>query len=205
MEDKKIKKVEEEKVEQTNKDDSNDTSKVEAMKIEDIPDDGEQRSVQEEIDLQNKNKLNDALNKISELEDKLIRKDAEMVNYRKRKEEEINRMLKFCHEDMIKEILPIIDNFERAIVENDNVELSESEKNYRNGIKMIYSHLVNMLEHFDVKPIDGSNKPFDPVYHNAIMLEKREGMAPGMVIEVLQKGYLLKDKVIRAAMVRVSE
>lgn len=219
MGEKEINNVEEEKVEQVNKDDSNDTSKIEevekkqeetskieaAMKIEDIPEDGELRSVQEEIDIQNKTKLNEAFNKISELEDKLIRKDAEMVNYRKRKEEEINRMLKFCHEDMIKEILPIIDNFERAIVENDSIELSEAEKNYRAGIKMIYSHLVNMLEHFDVKPIDGSDKPFDPVYHNAIMLEKREGVAPGMVIEVLQKGYLLKDKVIRAAMVRVSE
>lgn len=204
MEEKEMNNVEE-NVEQIKNDDASDTSKIDAMKIDDIPDDGEQRSVQEEIDLQNKNKLNDAFNKISELEDKLIRKDAEMVNYRRRKEEEINRMLKFCHEDMIKEILPILDNFERAIVETDNVELSESEKNYRTGIKMIYSHLVNMLEHFDVKPIDGSNKPFDPVYHNAIMLEKREGVAPGMVIEVLQKGYLLKDKVIRAAMVRVSE
>ena len=228
MEENEMKNVEE-KVEQVKKDDSNDTSKIddknkseevekkqeetfdnkskviEEMKIEDIEDDGQQRSVEEEIDIRNKKKLNEALNKISELEDKLIRKDAEMVNYRKRKEEEINRMLKFCHEDMIKEILPIIDNFERAIVENDETELSETEKNYRAGIKMIYSHLVNMLEHFDVKPIDGSDKPFDPVYHNAIMLEKREGVAPGMVIEVLLKGYLLKDKVIRAAMVRVSE
>jgi len=149
-------------------------------------------------------KLNEAFNKISELEDKLIRKDAEMVNYRKRKEDEINRMLKFCHEDMIKDILPIIDNFERAIVSDDS-NLSESERNYLTGFKMIYSHLVNVLEKFDVKPIDGSDKPFDPVYHNAIMLEKKEGVPSGMVIEVLQKGYLLKDKVIRAAMVRVSE
>ena len=228
MEENEMKNVEE-KVEQVKKDDSNDTSKIddknkseevekkqeetfdnkskviEEMKIEDIEDDGQQRSVEEEIDIRNKKKLNEALNKISELEDKLIRKDAEMVNYRKRKEEEINRLLKFCDEDIINDILPILDNFERAIVENDETELSETEKNYRAGIKMIYSHLVNMLEHFDVKPIDGSDKPFDPVYHNAIMLEKREGVAPGMVIEVLQKGYLLKDKVIRAAMVRVSE
>ena len=186
-------------------DTSNNNSVVEeAMKVE-VPDDGTERSVQEEIDNRNREKLNEAFNKISELEDKLIRKDAEMVNYRKRKEEEVNKMLKFCHEDMIKDILPIMDNFERAIVEDENKELSEAEKNYRNGIKMIYSHLANVLEKFDVKPIDGSNKPFDPVYHNAIMLEKREGVKPGMVIEVLQKGYLLKDKVIRTAMVRVSE
>ncbi len=149
-------------------------------------------------------KLNEAFNKISELEDKLIRKDAELINYRKRKEEETNRMLKFCNEDLIKELLPILDNFERAIQEDDT-NLTESEKNYLTGFKMIYSHLVNVMEKFDVKPIDGSNKPFDPVYHNAIMLEKKEGVPSGMVIEVLQKGYLLKDKVIRTAMVRVSE
>ena len=149
-------------------------------------------------------KLNEAFNKISELEDKLIRKDAELINYRKRKEEETNRMLKFCNEDLIKELLPILDNFERAIQEDDT-NLTESEKNYLTGFKMIYSHLDNVMEKFDVKPIDGSNKPFDPVYHNAIMLEKKEGVPSGMVIEVLQKGYLLKDKVIRTAMVRVSE
>lgn len=186
-------------------DTSNNNSVIEeAMKVE-VPDDGTERSVQEEIDIKNREKLNEALNKISELEDKLIRKDAEMVNYRKRKEDEVNKMLKFCHEDMIKDILPIMDNFERAIVEDEKSELSDAEKNYRNGIKMIYSHLANVLEKFDVKPIDGSNKPFDPVYHNAIMLEKREGVKPGMVMEVLQKGYMLKDKVIRAAMVKVSE
>ena len=186
---------------------SDNSSKVieETMKIDEIVEHEDERSVEDEIELRNKTKLNEALNKISELEDRLIRKDAEMVNYRKRKEDEVNKMLKFCHEDMIKEILPIMDNFERAIVEDDKAELSESEKNYRTGVKMIYSHLVNVLEKFDVKPIDGSDKPFDPVYHNAIMLEKRDGVAPGMVIEVLQKGYLLKDKVIRTAMVRVSE
>ena len=70
---------------------------------------------------------------------------------------------------------------------------------------MIYSHLQNVMEKYEVKMIDGNNKPFDPVYHNAILVEKREGVAPGMVLEVLQKGYLLKDKVIRTAMVRVSE
>ena len=191
-------------VEKVEENSSNDTLIKEEMKIEDIKDDGQQRTVQEEIDNQSKKKLNEAYNKISELEDKLIRKDAEMVNYRKRKEDEINRMLKFCHEDMIKEILPIIDNFERAI-NCDETTLSESEKNYHNGVKMIYSHLVNVLENYDVKPIDGCDKPFDPTYHNAIMLEKRDGVKSGMVLEVLQKGYLLKDKVIRAAMVKVSE
>ena len=126
-----------------------------------------------------------------------------MVNYRKRKEEEVNKMLKFCNEDLVKDLLPILDNFERAIAQEEN--LTEEEKKFLDGFKMIYSHLQNVMEKFEVKMIDGANKPFDPVYHNAILVEKREGVQPGMVLEVLQKGYLLKDKVIRTAMVRVSE
>ena len=123
-------------------------------------------------------KLNEAYNKISELEDKLIRQNADMVNYRKRKEEEINKMLKFCNEDIIKELLPIVDNFERAI--NNDDELSETEKNFLAGFKMIYCSILNILE-------------------------KNDKLGSGMVIEVLQKGYLYKDKVIRPAMVKVSE
>ena len=148
-------------------------------------------------------KLNEAYNKISELEDKLIRQSADMVNYRKRKEDEINKMLKFANEDIIKEMLPIIDNFERAI--NNNENLSETEQKFLDGFKMIYCSILNILEKNEVKAIDGANKPFDPTYHNAIMLEKNDNYASGMVIEVLQKGYLYKDKVIRPAMVKVSE
>jgi molecular chaperone GrpE len=166
---------------------------------------GESCSCQSEIDKEKEhmNKLNEAYNKISELEDKLIRQNADMVNYRKRKEEEVNRMLKFCNEDLIKDILPILDNFERAISMESG--LTEEEKKFLDGFKMVYANLQGVMEKYDVKMIDGSNKPFDPVYHNAILLEKREGVEPGMVVEILQKGYLLKEKVIRAAMVKVSE
>lgn len=166
---------------------------------------GENCSCQSEIDKEKEhmNKLNEAYNKISELEDKLIRQNADMINYRKRKEEEVNRMLKFCNEDLIKDILPILDNFERAI--SMETGLTEEEKKFLDGFKMVYANLQGVMEKYDVKMIDGSNKPFDPVYHNAILLEKREGVEPGLVVEILQKGYLLKDKVIRAAMVKVSE
>ena len=70
---------------------------------------------------------------------------------------------------------------------------------------MIYSQLVSALNKYEIKAIDGYNKPFDPTYHQAVMTAKVEGVEPGMVVEVLQKGYLLKDKVIRPAMVKVSE
>ena len=129
---------------------------------------------------------------------------ADLINYRKRKDEEVTRLLKFCNEDLIKQILPILDNFERAIkLDDDNLEDEVSK--FLEGFKMIYCNMQNVMENFEVKPIDGANKPFDPVYHNAIMVDKKEGVEPGMVLEVLQKGYIYKDKVIRPAMVKVSE
>lgn len=149
-------------------------------------------------------KLNEAYNKISELEDKLIRQNAEVINYRKRREEEFSRMMKFCNEDIIKDLLPVLDNFERAMkLSEDNND--ETFVKLNEGYKMVYCGLENIMQKFEVKAIDGANKPFDPVYHNAVIMEAKEGVEPGTVIEVLQKGYLYKDKVIRPAMVKVSE
>lgn len=149
-------------------------------------------------------KLNEAYNMISSLEDKLLREKAEMVNYRRRKEEEQTRLLKYANEDLIKELLEVVDNFERAL-DYDDEDATEEIKKFLSGFKMIYCNLVNILEKFEVKAIDGKNKPFDPTYHQAVMTEKIEDMEEGQVIDVLRKGYMLKDKVIRPAMVKVSE
>ncbi len=142
--------------------------------------------------------------RIKELEDSLLRSKAEFINYRKRLEEEQSRLLKYCNEDLIKETLPILDNFERAI-KMDDTNLDDEVSKFLSGFKMIYCNLVNILKNYGVIEIDGNNKPFDPTYHEAIMTEKRDGVEPGMVLEVLQKGYILKDRVIRPAMVKVSE
>ena len=142
--------------------------------------------------------------RIKELEDSLLRSKAEFINYRKRLEEEQSRLLKYCNEDLIKETLPILDNFERAI-KMDDTNLDDEVSKFLSGFKMIYCNLVNILKNYGVIEIDGNNKPFDPTYHEAIMTEKRDGVQSGMVLEVLQKGYILKDRVIRPAMVKVSE
>lgn len=141
---------------------------------------------------------------IEKLKNDALMAKADLINYRKRKDEEVSRMLKYSNEDLAKEILPIIDNFERAI-SMDNENLEDEVSKFLAGFKMIYCGLVGAMEKYGIKAIDGCNKPFDPTYHQAVMTEHREGVEPGMVIEVLQKGYLLKDKVIRPAMVRVSE
>lgn len=142
--------------------------------------------------------------KIKFLENELLKSKAEFINYRKRLEEEHSRFLKFCNEDLIKEILPTLDNFERAI-NMDDTNLNDEVSKFLSGFKMIYCNFVNILKNSGVVEIDGNNKPFDANYHEAIMTEKREGVEPGMVLDVLQKGYILNGKVIRPAMVRVSE
>ena len=144
--------------------------------------------------------------KIKDLENKLLIQSADSINYRKRKDEEVARMMKFCNEDIIKDLLPVADNFERALsLAEDNT--NEEFVKFIEGYKMIYCSLQNILSKFDVKAIDGANKPFDPVYHNAVLMEGIVGVVRGLVfvVLVLQKGYLYKDKVVRPAMVKVSE
>lgn len=149
-------------------------------------------------------KLEESLEKIKKLEEEILKAKADNINYRKRKDEEVSKMLEFANEDLVKDILPSIDNFERAI-NLDDENLDDELSKFLTGFKMIYCHLVEVLEKYDVMAIDDKGKEFDPKFHQAVLTEKVEGMEPGMVIDVMQKGYMLKDKVIRPAMVKVSE
>nr|MBP3258897.1 nucleotide exchange factor GrpE [Bacilli bacterium] len=148
------------------------------------------------------NKFNEATEHIKELQDTSMRSQAELVNYRKRKDEEVSKMLQYSNEGIVMELIPSIDSFERALAFKTE---DEAILKYQEGFKMIYGNIISVLNKFGVKAIDGNNKPFDPTYHQAVLTEHVEGTEPGMVIDVLQKGYLLKDKVIRPAMVKVSE
>ena len=147
-------------------------------------------------------KLEELQNEVNTLKDKNMRIAAEMVNTLRRKDEEINRLLKYSNESLITELLPVIDNFERAL--NVNATSNDVES-YQKGMTMIYNSLKNILEKFEVKEIEAIDKEFDPSYHQAVMQEEKEGTKENIVIEVLQKGYTYKDKVIRPAMVKVSK
>lgn len=147
-------------------------------------------------------KLEELQNEINALKDKNMRIAAEMVNTLRRKDEETNRLLKYSNESLITELLPVIDNFERAL----NVDAKTTDiESYQKGMTMIYNSLKNILEKFEVKEIEAIDKEFDPSYHQAVMQEEKEGTKENIVIEVLQKGYTYKDKVIRPAMVKVSK
>ena len=148
-----------------------------------------------------KKKLEDE-NKL--LNDKILRVSAEMQNMMKRNEERVANLLKYEGEDLIKKILPSIDNFERAINMND-ANSSEEVKNFINGFKIIYNSLVDVLKNQEVEEIDCLDQPFDPNTMEAVLVEEKEGTEPDIVIDVLQKGYTYKGKVIRHAMVKVSK
>lgn len=142
--------------------------------------------------------------KLSDAEERYLRSQADLINYRKRKDEETNKMLKYANEGLILEILPILDNFERAIkMDDDNLEDEVSK--FLSGMKMVYSSLKSTLEKYGVTEIDALGKTFDPKLHEAVMTESNDKKEKDVILEVYQKGYMLKDKVIRPAMVKVNK
>ena len=138
------------------------------------------------------------------LNEKLLRITADYQNMKRRSEEELQKAYKYDGEEIIKELLLIVDNFERAIkLDDDNLEDELSK--FLSGFKMIYTNLVNILNNKNVHEIVCLNEEFNPTTMNAVLTEKVDGTEPGKVLEVLQKGYVYNDKVIRPAMVKVSE
>lgn len=147
----------------------------------------------------------DALqNKIKNLEEALLRSQAELLNYRKRKDEETSRIIKYAEEDVLKGFLPILDNFERAInMDDDN--LDDEVSKFLEGFRLMYKQIKELLAKFEVVEIEALDKEFDPAYHQAVVMDKVDGKPSGVVTEVLQKGYMYKDRVLRSAMVKVNE
>ena len=140
----------------------------------------------------------------AKLQDKVLRISAESQNMQRRYTEEIARIRKYEGESFAKEILSIIDNFERAIKLDDN-DLTDELSKFLSGFKMIYTSFLNILNSKEIKEIDCKDKEFDPNFMEAVLTEKVEGYEKNQVLEVLQKGYMYKDKLLRPAMVKVSE
>ncbi len=154
------------------------------------------------------NKLNEKLeflkNELASEKEKNLRAQAELINFKRRKEEETANLFKYANEEVVSSLLPVIDNFERAIILDDN-DLTDELSKFLSGFKMIYGNLVEILNRYEVKEIEASGLEFDPNFHQAIITEKDENKPAGVVLEVLQKGYTYKERVIRPAMVKVNE
>ncbi len=135
--------------------------------------------------------------------DRLLRLQADFDNTRKRLDREKQDFVKFANEGIILELLNILDDLERTL------ELAESKHQdlpaFLKGVEMILSHLYEMLKEYGIKPIEAQGKLFDPNYHEALMQAENKDVPEHTILEELQKGYLLNDRVIRTAKVKVSK
>lgn len=129
-----------------------------------------------------------------------LRALADYDNLKKRTQKEIENIQLYAGEQLIKDIIPVLDNFERAI---DSVEDKESA--FYNGIKMIYNQLKGVMKKYGVEEIEAQGKPFDPKLHEAIMTVESEEYEDETVVEVLRKGYTYHSKVIRPSLVKVAK
>ncbi|MBE3579777.1 MAG: nucleotide exchange factor GrpE [Caldanaerobacter subterraneus] len=153
----------------------------------------------EEIVEELRKKLEEKEKEASEYLDIAQRIKAEFENYRKRTEREKADMIMYGQEQVIVELLPVVDNFERALAaEGDYNSLKE-------GLELIYKQLKRLLDKFEVREIEAEGEIFDPYKHHAIAQEEVEGKRPNEIIEVFQKGYYMKDKVIRYSLVKVAK
>ena len=139
-------------------------------------------------------------NELKEEKEKTLRIQAEMMNFKRRQEESLATYKKYANESILKELLLIKDNFERGL----SLENEENKEIFK-GFRMIYQNIDKILEENQVVEINAIDVPFDPAIHQAVMTEHKDGVEAGMVIDCLQKGYKYKDRVLRPAMVKVSE
>lgn len=139
-----------------------------------------------------------------ELEEKYMRLQAEYLNFKTRTQNEVSRKLLYEGEEFIKELLPIKDNLERAIMMDDN-DLSDEVSKFLSGIKMVLGNLTALFDKFEIKEIECLGNEFDPMLEDAVLIEHDENKPENVVLEVLSKGYKYKDKVIRHSTVKVNK
>ena len=179
----------------------------EKLENQDVP---QQETVEEKIDvvkgiemletalIESEKKLEAATKELEDTKNTFQRTLAEYDNYRKRTTKEKADNYNAGRTDAVKAILPMLDTLEMALA------APCSDENYKKGIELTYTTAMNSLKNMGVEQIDALNQPFDPNFHNAVMQQETEGMEPGIVVNVFQKGYKMGDKIIREATVVVS-
>lgn len=147
-----------------------------------------------------KRELESKTKEIEELNNRFLRLQADFVNFKTRVEKEKESIYSYASEDILNSMLPILDNFERALSSSTDVE-----DGFYKGMEMIYNQLIKVLNENGLEEIEALHEKFDPNYHHAVFQEESDEYEEGTIIEVFQKGYKLKDKVIRPSMVKVAK
>jgi len=134
------------------------------------------------------------------LREALLRKAADFENLKKRSEREKNEYVKYALTETMRDLLGVLDNFERALLHAP----SSGSDDFRAGVEMIARQLADVLRKYGVTEVVAEDTPFDPQFHEAVMREESAEVPPGTVVRVLQRGYMLNDRLLRPAMVTVS-
>lgn len=174
----------------------------EVKPTEGINEEEQHEEAKKEKKSKHKEKIESLERDVADLKDKLLRNAAELENFKKRMHEERIKERKYASYTLVSDLVNTLDNLRRAVnMTTDNDVL----KNFLIGFKMINDQLFDVLKTDGLKEIDALEKPFDPNLHHAIEKVAVEGKESNLVVEELQKGYLYKERVIRPAMVKVSE
>jgi molecular chaperone GrpE len=135
--------------------------------------------------------------------DRLLRASAEFDNYKKRSSREMEEFRKFANQSLIKEMLSVVDNLELAM--NSTNGNKAIDKDLLQGLEMTHKEILKVFEKFNVKPIDAKGQPFDPTFHEAVMQEETNDSPKNTVINELQRGYMIHDRLLRPSMVVVAK
>ena len=136
--------------------------------------------------------------------DSVVRAQAEMQNVRRRAERDVENAHKFALDKFSNDLLPVIDSLERALEAADNIE-NEAVKAMKDGVELTLKMFVETLKKHGVEQVDPMGEPFNPEFHQAMSMVPNPEMEPNSVMAVMQKGYLLKGRLVRPAMVVVSQ
>ncbi len=180
----------------------NDTEEIEE-EVQNTAEESEEQEKTEE-DSEEKVEAEDSSKiEIEELTTRLMRLQADFDNYRKRVEKEKTAIVQYASSGLVEKILPVLDNFDRALAE----EIKSENKNegFFDGVNMIRNQMIEALKSEGVEEIEAVGKPFDHNFHNAIQQVDSDEYESGIVTEEYQKGYMLKDRVIRPSMVVVAK
>lgn len=150
--------------------------------------------------------LAEAREEAAELRDKMLRIAAEYENFKKRIERERQQSLKYAGEQILREMLPVADNLERAVAQGivEGLEVEQNLSSLQEGVELTLKSLRNSLEKFEVKPIESVGQPFDPNHQEAMTMEANDKVPANHVVTEYEKGYFYKDRLLRAAKVTVS-
>lgn len=149
-----------------------------------------------------RNELTQALNDIKVHQEQYLRTLAEMENLRKRTQRDKEDLAKFANENILREILPVIDNLERAV---DHAEQAETNDGLFEGVQMTLTQFSQLLTKFGVEPVDAIGQPFDPAYHQAMGQLESDEHPVNTVVQQMQKGYQLNSRLLRPAFVMLAK